>query len=163
MAEHKVVNTTQLESDLTSIANAIREKAGSTDSLAFPDGFVSAIGGILGMPSEIAELSSGVYVSAGSTSATIAHGLSQKPHFAIIFAPIISTTGIAAVAIATGKKDDSSEYILRAYSGYAGSAWTNCSQPTYAALTATNIQTGSNRTLTAGTTYYWVCGRFNTN
>lgn len=163
MAENKVVNITQLESDLTSIANAIREKSGASGSLVFPDGFADAIASIASVPSEIAELSSGVYIPAGTTSATIAHGLSQKPHFAIIFAPTISTTGIAAVAIATGKKDDSSEYVLRAYSGYVGSAWTNCSQPTYASLTATNIQTGSNRTLTAGTTYYWVCGRFNTN
>lgn len=43
MAENKVVNTTQLEADLTSIADAIREKTGGSDSLAFPDGFVSAM------------------------------------------------------------------------------------------------------------------------
>lgn len=163
MADNRVVDITQLEADLTSIADAIRAKAKSSDSIAFPSDFVSAIASIAGLPSEIAEISTGVYVPAGTTSATIAHGLSQKPHFAIIFAPIISTTGIAAVAIATGTKEDSSEYILRAYSGYAGSAWTNCSQPTYASLTATYIMTGSNRTLTAGTTYYWVCGVFNTN
>ena len=48
MAENKVVNITQLESDLTSIANAIREKTGGSDSLAFPNGFVSAIDGIAG-------------------------------------------------------------------------------------------------------------------
>lgn len=46
MAENKVVNITQLESDLTSIANAIREKTGGSDSLAFPNGFVSAIDGL---------------------------------------------------------------------------------------------------------------------
>ena len=86
MADNKVVNTTQLEADLTSVANAIREKAGSTDSLAFPDGFVSAIGGILGMPSEIAELSTGVYVPASSANLTLEHGLSQKPHFAVFCA-----------------------------------------------------------------------------
>lgn len=46
MAENKVVNTTQLEADLTSIASAIREKTGGSDSLAFPNGFVSAIDGL---------------------------------------------------------------------------------------------------------------------
>jgi hypothetical protein len=43
MAENKVVNTTQLDADLTTIANAIREKTGESDSLVFPVGFISAM------------------------------------------------------------------------------------------------------------------------
>ena len=34
------------DASLTSVANAIREKTGSTDTLTFPSGFVSAIEGI---------------------------------------------------------------------------------------------------------------------
>ena len=41
MAEY-LTNTT----DLTSVANAIREKGGTTDPLIYPDGFVTAIEGI---------------------------------------------------------------------------------------------------------------------
>lgn len=42
MANEFAVN----QADLTSIANAIREKTGGSDSLAFPNGFVSAIDGL---------------------------------------------------------------------------------------------------------------------
>ena len=46
MAVDKLVNSTQLNADLTSVANAIRAKGGTSASLAFPAGFVSAIGDI---------------------------------------------------------------------------------------------------------------------
>lgn len=43
MALDKLVDSTQLNTDLTSIANAIRTKGGTSAQLAFPAGFVSAI------------------------------------------------------------------------------------------------------------------------
>lgn len=43
MAVDKLVDSSQLDTDLTSIANAIRTKGGTSASLAFPSGFVSAI------------------------------------------------------------------------------------------------------------------------
>ena len=43
MAVDKLVDSTQLDSDLTSVANAIRTKGGTSASLAFPEGFVSAV------------------------------------------------------------------------------------------------------------------------
>lgn len=46
MAVDKLVDSTQLNSDLTSIANAIRAKSGGSGQLAFPAGFVSEIGNI---------------------------------------------------------------------------------------------------------------------
>lgn len=48
MALDKLVDGTQLDADLTSVANAIRTKGGTSESLAFPSGFVSAIGDISG-------------------------------------------------------------------------------------------------------------------
>lgn len=48
MSENKLVNSTQLNTDLTSIANAIRTKGGTSAQLAFPQGFVSAIEAISG-------------------------------------------------------------------------------------------------------------------
>ena len=42
----KLVDSTQLDSDLTSIANAIRTKGGTSAQLAFPAGFVSAVNNI---------------------------------------------------------------------------------------------------------------------
>lgn len=46
MAVDKLVDSTQLNADLTSVANAIRAKGGTSASLAFPAGFVDAIGDI---------------------------------------------------------------------------------------------------------------------
>ncbi len=43
MALDKLVDSSQLDSDLTSVANAIRTKGGTSAQLAFPSGFVSAI------------------------------------------------------------------------------------------------------------------------
>lgn len=47
MSADKLVDSTQLNADLTSIANAIRTKGGTSASLAFPSGFVSAINDII--------------------------------------------------------------------------------------------------------------------
>lgn len=46
MAVDKLVDSTQLDADLTSVANAIRTKGGTSASLAFPVGFVDAIDAI---------------------------------------------------------------------------------------------------------------------
>lgn len=43
MAVDKLVDSTQLDADLTSVANAIRIKGGTSGSLAFPSGFVDAV------------------------------------------------------------------------------------------------------------------------
>ncbi len=46
MALDKLVDATQLDAALTSVADAIRAKGGTSAQLAFPAGFVSAIGAI---------------------------------------------------------------------------------------------------------------------
>ena len=46
MAVDKLVDSNQLNADLTSVANAIRTKGGTSDPLAFPNGFVSAVNAI---------------------------------------------------------------------------------------------------------------------
>ena len=46
MAVDKLVDSTQLDADLTAVADAIRTKGGTSASLAFPTGFVDAIDAI---------------------------------------------------------------------------------------------------------------------
>ena len=48
MAVDKLVDSAQLDSDLTSIANAIRTKGGTSAQLAFPQDFITAINAISG-------------------------------------------------------------------------------------------------------------------
>ena len=43
MSIDKLVDSNQLDADLTSVANAIRTKGGTSGQLAFPNGFVSAV------------------------------------------------------------------------------------------------------------------------
>ena len=91
MAENKIVNTTQLEADLTSIANAIREKAETSDSLVFPSGFLNAISNLevgSGLPNGISALASGTFtISSNNVSTyTFEHGLGVKPNFYFVVA-----------------------------------------------------------------------------
>lgn len=46
MAKYKPVDAAKLDSDLAAVADAIRTKTGSTETMAFPDGFVSSINAI---------------------------------------------------------------------------------------------------------------------
>lgn len=46
MANYKIVNADQLDSDLALVADSIRSKGGTSEQLAFPDGFKSAIDAI---------------------------------------------------------------------------------------------------------------------
>lgn len=61
MAVDKLVDSTQLDADLTSVANAIRAKGGTSAQLAFPAEFVSAIEAISG-GGGLTLLASGDYV-----------------------------------------------------------------------------------------------------
>lgn len=46
MADYKVVDGQQLDADLGTVADAIRERSGTTDPLTFPEGMVTAVRGI---------------------------------------------------------------------------------------------------------------------
>ena len=46
MAYDKIVDSSALDANLTSVAEAIREKAGTTETLVFPEGFVEAVDSI---------------------------------------------------------------------------------------------------------------------
>lgn len=43
MATYKAVNADQMDADMTSVANAIRTMGGSTETFAWPTGFITAI------------------------------------------------------------------------------------------------------------------------
>lgn len=64
MAVDKLVDSSQLDSDLTSVANAIRTKGGTSAQLSFPSGFVSAIGNMSGGVSSVFRLEDYKFASA---------------------------------------------------------------------------------------------------
>ena len=72
MSVDKLVDSTQLDADLTSVANAIRTKGGTSASLAFPTDFVSAIAAIpSGGGGGITLIGSGSYTYTGNAAADI--------------------------------------------------------------------------------------------
>lgn len=90
MAVDKLVDSTQLNADLTSVANAIRTKGGTSAQLAFPADFVTAIGNISGGSTLIEKTVSanGVY----NASSDSADGYSKV------------TVSVPASAVDTGTK-----------------------------------------------------------
>lgn len=90
MALDKLVDSTQLDADLTTIANAIRTKGGTSAQLSFPSGMAQAIadlpsGGSL--PSSISKIDGGSFTYASTTSVTaqITHNLGVIPRGVIVW------------------------------------------------------------------------------
>ena len=82
MATYKVVDADQLNADMTSVADSIRTKRGTTEALAWPDGYKTAIeaiqtggGGGGGMYFEKTTF------SADTKTYTLNHNLGKKPNF----------------------------------------------------------------------------------
>lgn len=73
MSVDKLVDSTQLDSDLTSVANAIRAKTGGSSKLAFPTDFVSEIGNITGgmTITETQDVGGGTIISIDGDATTV--------------------------------------------------------------------------------------------
>lgn len=83
MSVDKLVDSTQLDADLTSVANAIRTKGGTSASLAFPADFVSAIAAIpTGGGSGITVISGSI---TGNGSNTIEIVVADAPDIIVIY------------------------------------------------------------------------------
>lgn len=89
MSADKLVDSTQLDSDLTSVANAIRAKSGGSSQLAFPAGFVSEIQAIPsggGLPEGISAFTTGTFTVASAVNGyTITHGLGAIPKVFVVY------------------------------------------------------------------------------
>lgn len=97
MSLDKLVDSTQLDADLTSVANAIRTKGGTSAQLAFPSEFVSAIAAIpsVGTSAEDAILDgslSGVYTN-NNVVVLRDHALSNCKSVTGIIMPNVISTG----------------------------------------------------------------------
>lgn len=86
------------DSSLTSVANAIRSKAGTSDNLSFPEGFVSTISGISTGGGDIDALIDGSITSI-TTSVTIIpdYGLYDRNMLTVLNAPNVEEVGLAGL------------------------------------------------------------------
>lgn len=181
MAVDKLVDSSQLDADLTSVANAIRTKGGTSASLAFPTDFVSAIQAIPSGGGGTAESGSFVATSTGDCTLsvtslhsfvavwldgwTLGQSLSDNPYGAYkklcIFAISPDWTDVSAIAgLIAGVI---SNYAGTNYTGYAerarqiaGGATNNVEfTSSYIKLDYMRVG-GSNRTFVEGATYNWM-------
>ena len=102
MAEF-LTNTT----DLTAVANAIREKGGTSEQLACPDGFVAAIQAIqTGVPLQIAvTTNAGATVTATKGSKTVS-GTADTSGHCTLTVDEAGTWTVTAVTASTTKTSD---------------------------------------------------------
>lgn len=84
MAEYKVVNADELDAGLTSIGDAIREKTGGTDALAFPDEMAEAVRGIMSSFDKFCCEEHTQVSDNTSGTQTIPHGLGEVPDVALL-------------------------------------------------------------------------------
>ena len=167
MAYDKVVDSAVLDAGLKQIADAIREKAGTSGNLAFPAAMAEAIAAI--EAGGASGISFGVYTPATTGyNHTIEHGLGTIPK-------------IFAICCGTYSSESSKTYMLDSAHGFSdrnlvcrlsrtagtnapsGYISTNVSitQPSFLKNTALakansdNISVGGNYQLFAGFEYYW--------
>ena len=95
MSVDKLVDSTQLDSDLTSVANAIRTKGGTSAQLAFPADFISAINAISGGGGTGLKYDKGTFTLANDTNGNpnvlISHNLGEVPKIVIVWTEDYST------------------------------------------------------------------------
>ena len=70
MATYKVVDAEQLNADMSSVADSIRTKGGTTDALAWPDGYKTAIDSIPAGGAPSLQSKSVTYTSNGTNTIT---------------------------------------------------------------------------------------------
>lgn len=90
MAYDKVIDSSVLDGNLTSIANAIREKAELTENFAFPQGFIEAISGIESGGGDVTFDKGTITIAEELEKITIQHNLGRTP--VVIFLMMSSGT-----------------------------------------------------------------------
>lgn len=127
MALDKLVDSTQLDSDLTSVANAIRTKGGTSAALAFPADFVSAINAISGGGgTEITTagdytINAGDTITMGSglTGALTASGQRVLTNSWDFTSGLVDSVGGLTVTLANGATQDSTGLTISNTTQYA--------------------------------------------
>lgn len=120
MAYDKAVDSAALDAGLTAIANAIREKAGSSDVLAFPTAMVDAIAAIESGGGGVA---TGTITPTSSSAITVEHGLGNIPSLIVFFATNTQVTTKWKQMLVVGSVIND-EFVQHEIYGYGGTNMT---------------------------------------
>ena len=153
------------DTSLTSIAEAIRTKGGTTDQLVFPAGFISAIEAIEAGGGGRAFASGSFTLSADTTGYTITHNLGEVPYFCLVFCKnvgaFMDSPPYAAFA-AFGFSESIGPYNNFNISGTRLGTFsdlitgTNFRRPLYGATSTTVFIRAASFTLVGGKEYHWI-------
>jgi hypothetical protein len=178
MAFDKVIDSAQLEADLTTIANAIREKAGVSDNFNFPTGFAEAItaieaGGGGGLATGAITFDSDVTYTGDEDISTnfprpvltIEHSLGYRPTFFVFFSAD-KKTKYQLESLIVHRFAETFAYCYRTTFNSYGVTASNMGSSMYSStsdlseyFTDTSVcvtVTSTSATLPAGYTYYWI-------
>ena len=86
MALDKAVDSAALDAGMTAVADAIRVKAGTTEPLAWPDGFKAALEAISGGIAGAVLLESGEFTLANDTATAYSVELNDVPDLFVCYA-----------------------------------------------------------------------------
>ena len=161
MAVDKAVDSTQLNSDLASVANAIRTKGGTSAQLAFPADFISAINAIPSGGGGDYDIEGGTF-ELTSSSKTKAVSCSFQPDCALVCAENSTfptdSTWKTIVGFITDWGVQSGVFNRYGASNMQG-AWRDATKHTYSNGTLTFSW---NYNLASGVTYRWYAWRAKT-
>lgn len=180
MAFDKVIDSAQLDAGLTTIANAIREKAGVNDNFAFPAGFAEAIAAIeAGGGGGIAYGT--IQTSTDTIELTITHDLGIIPDIVFYWQDKVPSSGYSTflamskrnASVFTGSnsytancQDTSNKAVFHKNQNSLDSTYSNVTSMAYYypygspyAATTTSFRVGiskQNFVFTAGVAFHWV-------
>lgn len=151
MSVDKLVDSTQLDADLTSVANAIRTKGGTSASLAFPADFLTAIAAIpTGGGSSV---ESGSFTPATNSSHTFEMG--SLKHLAFLAETSPYGSGFRTMAAGIIDIDNNSAAVRSSSNGSSAAGWYGAR---FYTLSGTDVIIGADGTIfyfIAGITYDW--------
>lgn len=169
MAYDKLVDSSQLNSDLGDVADAIRAKSGGSSQLAFPSGFISEIGNIStgggGLPTGMTNSGSGSFTFASRTvlNTAINHGLSFTPRAVVIWTNTEPSAADMCYCLLTRQLANNTGTVKTerflvakntAAQGIEITTYNSTDADFFITSTTFNIGHGS-RYYAAGETYYW--------
>lgn len=163
MAVDKLVDSSQLDADLTSVANAIRTKGGTSASLAFPADFVSAIGAIPTGGGGSWDMAAGT-VTPASDSNTVNVSVAFEPEYAVIYTDPYETAQTNTWKLIAEYFDRAvfgTSTLVRYNNGSYGGTYGGLTQSDVGAYSSgvfTITRVGNYKFLN-GVTYKWFCWR----
>jgi len=155
MAVDKLVDSTQLDADLTSVANAIRTKGGTSASLAFPADFITAIAAIPSGGGGGLDCDYGTYTPSSDVLEASVTTTKARKWLLLWAASLPGTADRIAWAVGTTQYGGQKGAYAYANSSLAYTAVNSVTSCSFSSTTA-KVKPHTSRKFASGTTYNWI-------